>query len=142
MSARIAALSDRARAHWRGGLGQLVRFGLVGVAATLTHTGVFWLLFQQAGLHHAPANVLAFLVAFEVSYFGHRRWSFAGGRRRDGRRWRLFLVALLGLGLNLVWGWLTFDLLHGGLALFVALQAGLTPLLVFALSRVWVFRAG
>lgn len=140
--ARTQALVARARVSWHGPLGQLIRFGVVGVGATLTHTAVFWLVWGQLGLHHAPANVLAFLVAFEVSYWGHGRWSFAQGKRRRGTRWRLFLVALLGLGLNMTWGWVTFDLLDAGLPVFVALQVGLTPAIVFGLSRVWVFRVG
>jgi putative flippase GtrA len=135
-------LAARARTWWHGAFGQLVRFGIVGMAATLTHTGVFWLLWGPLALYHAPANILAFLVAFEVSFWGHRRWSFAAGTRRRGTRWRLFAVALLGLGLNMAWGWVAFDLMHAGLPAFVALQIGLTPAIVFVLSRLWVFRVG
>ncbi len=130
-----------ARARRSGLLRQVLRFAVVGMGATLTHAAVFWLGFALGGLHHVPANILAFLVAFEVSYFGHRRWSFAGGRRETGRRWRLLAVSLLGLGLNLAWGALAFEL-WGGMALFLALQIGVTPGLVFVLSRLWVFKAG
>lgn len=142
MSGKLTAVAARVRASWDGLVGQALRFGLIGAAATVTHTGIFWLAFTQVGLHHVLANVAAFLVAFEVSYRGHAGWSFArASQRHDGRRWRLFFVALGGLALNVAWGWVAFGALGAGFGVFAALQIGVTPMVVFLLSRTWVFRA-
>jgi putative flippase GtrA len=55
---------------------QLARFGVVGIAAMAVH----WLVVMALvplGLLPLIANVIAFAVAFNVSYLGHRNWTFA-----------------------------------------------------------------
>jgi putative flippase GtrA len=118
-------------------------FIVVGAAAALTHMLVF------AGLHHgiAPhlwpelANAAGFLVAFVVSFVGHRSFSFkdAGTSVRQSFA-RFAVTAAAGFVTNEI----VFVLLlrYAGLwpllALLIALvcAAGQT----FLLSRFWAFR--
>jgi putative flippase GtrA len=118
-------------------------FIAVGAGAALTHMLVF------AGLHHgvAPhlwpelANAVGFLVAFVVSFVGHRSFSFkdAGTSVRQSFA-RFAVTALAGFVTNEI----IFVLLlrYAGLwsmlALVIALvcAAGQT----FVLSRFWAFR--
>ena len=84
---------------------QLWRFGVVGIAATITHFSVAIGLVELAGLPVLGANFLAFAVALGVSYGGNHRWTF---ERSDAHRRylpRFAAVAIGGLGLNqsIVW---------------------------------------
>jgi putative flippase GtrA len=114
-------------------------FGVVGVAAALTHAAVFGLL--KSALWPELANAAGFAVAFFVSFFGHRFLSFqdAGTGLWTSLR-RFAATALLGFAVNEA----VFVLLLRGLgwpswpALIAALvvAAGQT----FVLSRFWAFR--
>jgi putative flippase GtrA len=55
---------------------QLMRFGIIGVLAALTHYAIVMIL-TNTGIQPAWANLIAFVIAFWVSYFGHRYFSFA-----------------------------------------------------------------
>lgn len=61
----------------------LVRFGVVGVASTLLHLGLFVLLASGAGLASQAANVTALLLATVANTWANRRWTF-GIRGSEG----------------------------------------------------------
>ena len=61
---------------------QLIRFVLVGSLATALHTVVVWLCEAlMPSLHLNVSNVIGFLCAFPVSYWGQRSFTFG----HDGR---------------------------------------------------------
>lgn len=114
-------------------------FLAVGSAAALTHMGVFAL--TQHRLWPELANATGFVVAFMVSFGGHRLLSFSDSRTTVAQSFQRFIVtALAGFASNegvfvlllRVADWPAL------LALFVALvvAAGQT----FLLSRFWAFR--
>ncbi len=114
-------------------------FLAVGGSAALTHMGVFAL--AQAHMWPELANALGFVIAFFVSFAGHRWLSFKDASTSMGTSFQRFVVtALAGFASNEV----VFVLLLRGLqwpalmALFVALvfAAGQT----YVLSRFWAFR--
>lgn len=126
-------------------------FVMVGAGAAATHLGVFTLLQHSRWAGPAWAapwgswpevhNAMAFLVAFAVSFVGHRRLSFADSRLSVRQSLpRFAATALLGLAVNEVW----FVVLHRALgwsptvALITAtvLVAGQT----WVLGRLWAFR--
>lgn len=122
-------------------IAQLARFGVVGIAAMAVH----WLVVAALvplGVAPLLANIAAFAVAFNVSYAGHRRWTFAtdAGAAAHATSFKRFLgVALLSFALNEM---LYYALLSQGIeyriALFVVLVA--VAALTFVLSRYWAFR--
>lgn len=114
-------------------------FLAVGGAAAATHMAVFAL--AQVHMWPEVANALGFVVAFFVSFAGHRLLSFKDAGTTVATSFKRFVVtALAGFASNE----LAFVLLLRGLglpsllALFVALvfAAGQT----FVLSRFWAFR--
>lgn len=114
-------------------------FLAVGGSAALTHMAVFAL--AQGRMLPELANALGFLIAFFVSFAGHRLLSFKDAGTSVGTSLGRFAVtALAGFASNE----LVFMLLLRGLgwpallALFVALlfAAGQT----FVFSRFWAFR--
>ena len=112
-----------------------LRFALVGAVATLVHMAVASLLLSLWSWPAYGANLGAFLVAFGVSYLGHRHLTFA----RAGSPWRFLLVALAGFGLNNL---LLTGLLACGLPALAALlvATALVPVFSYLLSSLWVFR--
>lgn len=119
---------------WRSGF----FFGLVGVAAALTHLAVFEGL--KTTLWPELANAAGFGVAFVVSFAGHRWLSFADSRTPLGQSLRRFgVTALAGfacnelcfMGLYRLAGWPSLAALLAAMVL-AAVQT-------FVLSRFWAF---
>jgi len=114
-------------------------FLAVGTAAALTHMGVFAL--TQQLMWPELANALGFVIAFFVSFGGHRWLSFKDASTSVATSLQRFAVtALAGFACNEI----VFVLLLRGLgwpplmalAVALVLAAGQT----FALSRFWAFR--
>lgn len=118
---------------------QLARFGAVGVAAMAVH----WLVVAALvpiGLAPLIANVIAFAIAFNVSYWGHRTWTFDSSASHQTTFWRFFAVACASFALNesLYYLLLAYTRLgyQTALAIVLIAVAGLT----YVLSRHWAFR--
>lgn len=96
----------------RSRAGQLARFGAVGVAGIVVNLAVFNLLrigplgpeAEIAGDDDrvVTAKIIATLVSIAFAWWGHRGWTFRGGRRhRPARELTLFaLVNAIALGLE------------------------------------------
>ena len=122
-------------------LGQLVRYGLTGGLATLVNIAVYWVLGLR-GMDPNLAWTFGYVAAVLVGYVVHSRWSFRGHGRRDNLArtgGRFVVVSLVSFGLNQLWVWLLVQRL--GLPLWspYPLVIGVTPFIVFALNRKWVF---
>lgn len=119
--------------------GSLLGFALVGLSATGVHVAV-GLILVWSGLFGAFfANVLAFSVAFMVSYFGHHRFSFRSTAQHRSAMPRFLAVAAFGLALNqaIVFGMVDLGHLRYELALVVIV--GTVPAVTYVLSRIWAF---
>lgn len=114
---------------------QAARFIIVGVAATLTDLCVSWLVWRVFGLHETLAAVIGFAVAFWVSYFGHRFFTF----RTFGNPFKFFLLAVSMLALRevMIFGLTMMDI-RGFAALFIPLCA--VTLITFIISKYKVFK--
>ncbi len=113
-------------------------FLAVGASAAATHMGVFAL--TSEAMWPELANALGFVVAFVVSFAGHRWLSFAGTSTPLGQSLRRFgVTALAGfacnelcfMGLYRLAGWPSLAALLAAMVL----AAGQT----FVLSRLWAF---
>lgn len=114
-------------------------FLAVGGAAALTHMGVFAL--AQSSMWPELANALGFVIAFFVSFAGHRLLSFQDATTSVSTSLKRFAVtALAGFASNEVVFIVLLRALElpSLLALFLALvfAAGQT----FVLSRFWAFK--
>ena len=117
-------------------------FVLVGASAALTHMAVFTLvLLLVPTLWPEIANVAGFLVAFLVSFVGHRRLSFQDAGTSVMQSFvRFAATAVAGFVTNETVFILLFRLL--GLPTWVALISGIVVSAVqtFVLSRFWAFK--
>ena len=122
-------------------LPQPLQFACVGGCAAATHLGAVALLVHFLQMQPLVANVLAFLVAFVVSYHGHALLTFS---RTGARGWRVaaryFAVASLSfVGNELLYAaalrWLAWHYLASLAAVLL-----LVALATFVLSKFWAFR--
>lgn len=119
---------------------QLCRFGVVGVLAAIVHFSIVVLLVQNADLAPLIANIFGFIIAFQVSYWGHRLWTFNGTiTLHRVAIAKLFFVQVVNFVLNesLFYLFLIVGLPYP-IALLIVLA--ILPVFTFALSKLWVFR--
>lgn len=120
-------------------LGQLIRFGVIGVIAAVTHYCIAIFLTDNH-LAAAWANLVAFVIAFWVSYFGHRYFSFdAGDVSHQQTLPRFILVAVFGFILNESLLLLMLHFTQTSMALGLPFIIILTAMFTFILSRQFAF---
>lgn len=119
---------------------EALSFIAVGVTALLTHWLVVALLVPLAGLHPLVANVIAFLVAFNVSYFGHRHLTFKAQERSHRQTLPRFATVASGsflLNEAMYWALLSLTPLRYDIAMFIVL--GTVAVLTYLLGKFWAF---
>lgn len=122
-------------------IAQLVRYGLTGGLASLVNIGVYWVLAAR-GMDPNLAWAIGYVAAVIVGYVVHSRWSFRGHGTRDSLARtgsRFVIVSLVSFGLNQFWVWLLVQRLDLPLWSPYPLVLGVTPFIIFALNRRWVF---
>lgn len=113
-------------------------FGSVGAAATLCYFLLATALAKLLGISPATASVIAYILSAGISYFGHRRLSFASKRSHAAAVPRFLTTLAIGLAI-------AFLLPKGGEALgspptvaFAAICV-VIPVANFLLLKLWVF---
>ncbi|RMC99137.1 GtrA family protein [Aquitalea palustris] len=119
---------------------ELFWFGVVGVSAMLAHFLLVACLLVPAGLPPLLANIVAFLLAFQISYWGHRHKTFEAGHVPHRQALpRFFMVSCLSFALNeaMYFLLLHFTALDYRIALLIVL--GSVAVFTFVLSKLWAF---
>lgn len=121
---------------------QLARFGIVGGLATLAHATTYALVVHGRLATPLTANVIGFLVAFSLSFSGHRHWTFVEqAAHGHAAILRFLVVALLGLGSNTLLTWLfVYGLRWPAQSALIGIVF-ITPAMVFLISKHWAFAA-
>ncbi|QND86659.1 GtrA family protein [Chromobacterium vaccinii] len=119
---------------------QLFWFGVVGVSAMLLHFALVTLVLVPLGVPPLVANVLGFLGAFQLSYWGHRRFTFAAGHVPHRQALpRFFGVSCLSFCVNeaMYFALLRYAPLDYRVSLAIVLFA--VAALTFLLGKLWAF---
>ena len=119
---------------------ELFRFGCVGVVAAAVHFCLVMLAVTYSGMLPLVANIFAFAIAFQVSYWGHRLFTFRGTNTSHRSAFsKLVFIQLINLAANesLFYIFLSMNLPYP-LALFFTLT--ILPLFTFISTRFWVFK--
>ncbi len=135
-----AVLADPAK---RAALGQLIRYGIVGVLITAGGQAIYYGLAESRLTSPMVAIAIAWIVGVTVGYFAHGWISFAGHGERDdhaGMSVRFVAVNVIGYVLNSFWVWLLVERLGGATWWPIPPNVILTPLMTFWLHRHWTFR--
>jgi putative flippase GtrA len=126
---------------WRPEAARLLRFGVVGVAATVTHYAIALSLVAVAGLPAQIAHVAGFLGAAPVSFFGHYHWTFRS-RAGYGRAALRFVGIALGaflVSMALLEALERLTAWRAAASLFASVLV--IPIASYVLNRAFVFRA-
>lgn len=116
-------------------------FTIVGAAAALVHYVSALILEGWLALSPGLANFLAFLLAFPVSYFGHRALSFANNGNTHGYALpRFLLVACTGFACNQIILLTLLRISNMPFWLVLAIVMIIVALATYLLSRYWAFR--
>lgn len=119
---------------------QISRFIIVGGSAAFVHLCMVVLLVQAYDYAPLIANVGGFLVSFQVSYWGHRWWTFSDTEVSHSEAYpKLVAVQLANFGLNeLLFSFFLGLHLPYQLALLIVLA--ILPVFTFATNKFWVFQ--
>jgi putative flippase GtrA len=132
-------LSDGARRRlWREAI-LAVRFGVVGVVATLVHVLAVWILISLMHVSVFPANLVAFLLAFCFSFAGNYLWTFGAPGQPTVAARRFFFISGSAFVTNnaLLGALIAREYLPPDLAAVSA--AAVIPLITYTASRLWGF---
>ena len=119
---------------------QLLRFGIVGVSAMCVHM-LSVLVIVPFGVVPLIANVIGFLIAFQVSYFGHARWTFdVQDPNNMQHKIKFFGVALGSFLINEIAYSILLKVFAMDYRIALAIVLVGVAALTFFLSRFWAFR--
>lgn len=93
---------------------KIVKFLIAGTISAGTDLFLLWLFVSVFGMHYLPGSVLAFIMAFFVSFGLHKFWTFRDSNRQQiGRQMTKYMLAsLMSLLMNSVLMYVLVDLLH------------------------------
>jgi len=119
---------------------QVVRFGFVGGSATIVNYLMVVALVSTLHMKPLIANIFACMVACQVSFYGHKYWTFEHDAAHLPALSKFIILTLFGFALNesLFAFFLHALHLHYQLALFFVLL--IVPPITFVCNKFWVFR--
>lgn len=114
------------------------KFGIVGLLATFVHLFVFSVLMELTSVGPIVATLLAFMLAFTITYLGNFYWTF--GRREPSfkRAIRFIAISFFSLLINVGFAKLLVGYwsLH---YLFATFAMAFTPFITYFAMIMWVF---
>jgi len=122
-------------------LGQLVRFGIVGLSLAVVYSAIYWYLATYF-MPPVVAVVIAFLVSVSIGFVLHSRWSFRGHGKREDHAMKVKFLAVQSSGflLNEAFTWVLTGPLHGPTWWPLMPAIFVTPMATYLLNRQLVFR--
>lgn len=121
---------------------EIVRFAVVGVAATATHFLVLWAGVEWAGGPPAPMNGLAFLAAVSATYLGQSIWVFRRPGVSAARLARFAVSTLGGLAGNVAIMAAAVGPAQLPYEVGFALALVIVPPITYFANKLWVFAPG
>ena len=121
---------------------RLLRFGSVGVIATLIYAAVAWSLGRYAGVGAVLASILAYGVAGLFAYVGHKRFTFRSTGSHADDAPRFIAAQLLGIGIATAAPYVLTVRLHAPALAPILFTCVAVPLLNYLVLDLLVFRSG
>lgn len=117
---------------------KILRFGLSGLAATLTHALIFLVLIEQ-NVHPLISNTAAFLLAFCVSFILQSKWTFQTKQVNNKHFAKFLFSALLGFLLNSAIVFMAMQIFLFNQYIALAAMVIITTPVIFLVNNYWVF---
>lgn len=122
-------------------LGQIRRFGIVGILATTVHVFVAYLVVSLTGSLPQLANLFGFLCAFLVSYFGHLHYTFQPEFASDSYFRRFLILSGLSFLTSASIVYFLTNTLGLDFRWALAAMAVIVPGISFIVAKFWAFSA-
>lgn len=120
---------------------ELRRFIFIGSLAAATNFFLVWALVQLGHLTPLLANFFSFLIAFQVSYFGHQKITFSHTSSPHYRALPLFFItACTGLAINEIIYAFLLHILKINYLIAIIITMLLVSIYTFLLSKVFIFK--
>jgi putative flippase GtrA len=124
------------------GIKRVTRFGITGASAMTVHFTAAIVLVSYFNITPLIANIIAFMTAFSVSFYGHRRWTFSDINNTDMKKtlFKFFITAAISFTLNEAM--FAYLLSRHQLAYYFCLAIVLIVVsgVTFIISRYWAFK--
>lgn len=120
---------------------KLFKFASVGIVATLTHAIIYLIFLDSLDIQEQVSNLFGFIIAFTVSYFGQRHWTFSDNKisNETKAKFKFFISSLLSLAFNALWVYLTADIFGLNPEYAIIGILFITPVIIFFTLNYWVF---
>jgi len=125
-------------------IAQVLRYGIVGIAAASTHIFVAMVAFHVATFAPTPSNFAGFVSGALISYFGSYYFTFKNTHGHQGGHVRTLprfaLVWLMGIAINVGLFKAFMAVFAIPFALNVFIAVALTPIAQFLMLKFWAFK--
>ncbi|MBR3660500.1 MAG: GtrA family protein [Bacilli bacterium] len=92
---------------------QLIKFGIVGVLATILEWGIFYVLTNILNIHYILSTAIAFLTSTIFNYLLSVKYVFDVNKEKSKSNFIFFVVfSIIGLGLNELILWISIEKLN------------------------------
>ena len=82
-------------------INQILKFGIVGVIATIIDFSVLYLLTEFIHIHYLVSSIISFTVSVIFNYILSIKWVFEVNHKQTKKDFILFVVlSIIGLGIN------------------------------------------
>lgn len=123
-------------------VGELFRFGVVGVTATVVYLCVYAGLIEFADVAPLIANCIGSLVGVIVSFTGHNWWTFTGGSERRhlaNTGTRFLIVNLIGFCESTVIVYVVTGVMAARYEYSIIVILAVVPASQYLLNKFWTF---
>jgi putative flippase GtrA len=120
-------------------LGQLIRYGIVGVLSNAVGY-LLYLAITAAGVEHKLAMTLLYAVGVAQTFFFNKRWSFRHGGTHGPAFVRYCMAYGLGYVINLLVLFVLVDHLGYPHQVVQGMMVLALAVMLFLLQKFWVFR--
>jgi putative flippase GtrA len=120
----------------------ILKFGTVGLLATITHFLFLWILFTYTSFAPLWANLLAYCIAFNVSFFLNFKWTFQSEKDPTEAAVKFLLASLFAMFTN---SCIFYVLISAGWFepfISACIAAIFSATFMFLLTYFWAFNQG
>jgi putative flippase GtrA len=121
-------------------ISQFLKFGIIGVLATICHTIFFYFLISATMLPIFLSNFLSFILALNVSFFGNFFFTFSKLNSLKIAMIRFFLVAIAGFLINNLSLLFLLNFSYFPKILIAIIPSLISSTFVFSFARLWVYK--
>jgi putative flippase GtrA len=123
-------------------VGRIVRFRMVGIAATFVYIAAAMVADEWLRLTRVLSAIIGQAASTAISNFGHLHYSFKVKSEHRVFLWRFVLISIVVLSLNVGVSWLVTNALGASHRLAIFVVAVLIPTTNYLCNRFWIFVPG